>query len=104
MNPFRFSTKYCDDESGYLNYGFRFYSPETGRWLNRDPIGEEGGLNLYGFVGNDGMNGWDFLGNYASQQEAEMAAVVAIGQRARRSRIWGASDFAKVDGARIGTG
>lgn len=36
--------------------------PELGRWLSRDPIGEEGGLNLYGFVGNDGVNKWDMLG------------------------------------------
>ena len=27
-----------------------FYNPQTGRWLNRDPMGEEGGLNLYIFV------------------------------------------------------
>ena len=32
--------------------GLRFYSAESSRWLNRDPIGERGGLNLYGFVGN----------------------------------------------------
>jgi hypothetical protein len=32
------------------------------RWLNRDPIEEEGGLNLYGFCGNDGVNRWDILG------------------------------------------
>lgn len=31
-------------------------------WLSRDPIGESGGVNLYGFVGNDGANGWDLLG------------------------------------------
>ena len=31
---------------------FAFYNPEIGRWANRDPIGERGGLNLYGFVGN----------------------------------------------------
>ena len=43
-------------------YGFRYYSPQTGRWLSRDPIGEEGGINLYGFVGNDGVNRWDYLG------------------------------------------
>jgi len=30
--------------------GYRFYNPELGRWINRDPIEEEGGLNLYGFV------------------------------------------------------
>jgi hypothetical protein len=31
----------------------RYYNPTTGRWISRDPIGEEGGLNLYGFVGID---------------------------------------------------
>lgn len=33
-----------------------------GRWLNRDPIGEEGGRNLYSFATNDGLNRWDLLG------------------------------------------
>jgi hypothetical protein len=31
-------------------------------WPNRDPIGENGGVNLYGFVGNNGVNSWDYLG------------------------------------------
>ena len=31
-------------------------------WPSRDPIGEQGGLNVYGFVGNDGVNSWDYLG------------------------------------------
>jgi hypothetical protein len=43
-------------------FGFRYYDPITGRWPSRDPIGEKGGLNLYGFVGNDGVNSWDALG------------------------------------------
>jgi RHS repeat-associated protein len=60
---FGFSTKYEDVETGYLYYGFRFYDPVTGRWPNRDPIGEEGGKNLYGFVHNDGLNSVDYLGN-----------------------------------------
>jgi hypothetical protein len=33
-----------------------------GRFVNRDPISESGGLNLYGFVGNDAVNRWDYLG------------------------------------------
>lgn len=45
---FRFSTKYEDVETGLLYYGFRYYDATTGRWLSRDPIGENGGLNLYG--------------------------------------------------------
>jgi RHS repeat-associated protein len=43
-------------------YGYRYYDPQTGRWPSRDPIEEEGGLNLYGLVGNDGVNGVDYLG------------------------------------------
>ena len=61
-NPFRFSTKFEDVETGWLYYGFRYYVPETGRWASRDPIEEEGGVNLYGFVGNDGVGGVDYLG------------------------------------------
>jgi RHS repeat-associated protein len=41
-NPFRFSTKYQDDESDLLYYGFRYYSANEGRWINRDPINEPG--------------------------------------------------------------
>jgi RHS repeat-associated protein len=45
-------------------YGYRYYHPQTGRWINKDPIEEEGGLNLYGFVGNNGVSAFDYLGNY----------------------------------------
>ncbi len=44
-------------------YGYRYYDPVTGRWPSRDPIEEEGGINLYGFVANDGVNKTDVLGN-----------------------------------------
>jgi RHS repeat-associated protein len=43
-------------------YGYRYYDPITGRWPSRDPIEEEGGVNLYGFVGNDSVNLIDILG------------------------------------------
>jgi RHS repeat-associated protein len=62
INPFRFSTKYEDPETGLLYYGFRYYNPSTGRWLSRDPIEETGGLNLYGMVANNPINYWDYLG------------------------------------------
>ncbi len=64
-NPFRFSTKYQDDETGLLYYGYRYYSPNTGRWLNRDPLGEAGGNNLYCFVFNDPADKLDHLGKNA---------------------------------------
>ena len=61
-NPFRFSTKFFNDETDHYYYGYRHYDPRDGRWLNRDPLGEKGGLNLYAFVGNNGVNWWDYLG------------------------------------------
>ncbi|MES2659495.1 MAG: RHS repeat-associated core domain-containing protein [Verrucomicrobiota bacterium] len=51
-----------DSETGWYNYGYRYYLPQLGRWPSRDPIGEEGGIYLYGFVGNNGINGKDQLG------------------------------------------
>ncbi|MCC5790889.1 MAG: hypothetical protein JJT75_14765, partial [Opitutales bacterium] len=59
---FGFSTKYEDTETGYLYYGFRYYDPETGRWPNRDPIGEEGGENIYGFIFNSPIKNIDLFG------------------------------------------
>ena len=42
--------------------GLRFYFPETGRWLSRDPAGEEGGVNLFVFVGNMPVDAVDPFG------------------------------------------
>lgn len=65
--PLRFSTKYTDVETGLVYYGLRYYSPTLGRFINKDPIEERGGLNLYGFCGNNGVNGWDNLGMTVSR-------------------------------------
>jgi RHS repeat-associated protein len=61
-NPFRFSTKYTDAEVGLVYYGLRYYSPSLGRFICRDPKEELGGVNLYAFCHNNGVNHWDFLG------------------------------------------
>ena len=42
--------------------GLRYYNPELGRWVSRDPIGEVGGVHLCGFVGNSPGNHIDVLG------------------------------------------
>src|SRR5579871_1236752 len=59
VNPFRFSTKYQDDETDLLYYGKRYLRTSTGSWLSRDPMGERGGLNVYCFARNDGINFFD---------------------------------------------
>jgi len=46
----------------FVESGYRYYNSAIGRWINRDPIGERGGLSLYGFVGNEPVGKWDLLG------------------------------------------
>jgi RHS repeat-associated protein len=60
--PFRFSTKYQDAETRLLYYGYRYYDPITGRWPSRDPIGEDGGINLNVMALNDPVGSIDPLG------------------------------------------
>jgi RHS repeat-associated protein len=62
VNVYRFSSKEYHPNSRLYYYGYRFFEPNLQRWLNRDPIGEGGGINLYQFVGNDPVNFFDFLG------------------------------------------
>lgn len=62
LNSVLFSSKYTDMETGLSYYGNRYYSADMGRWIGRDPIQEDGGLNLYGMVSNDPVSKVDFLG------------------------------------------
>jgi len=61
-NTYRFSSKEYQGNAGLYYYGFRFYDPNLQRWLNRDPIAEDGGLNLYSFVANSPISTFDALG------------------------------------------
>ena len=69
--PFRFSTRYFDEVTGFYYYGPRHYSPKWGRWISRDPIGGDGGPNLYAFCANDPVNGVDPLGLLVVRPVAE---------------------------------
>jgi RHS repeat-associated protein len=84
VNPFRFSTKYQDDETDIIMYPLRPYNPSTGRFLCKDPIQERGGLNLYAFVGNDPIDRIDPLGlvivNLKYQAYIETPTVTFLGQ------------------------
>jgi RHS repeat-associated protein len=61
-NEWRFSTKPVEAGTGWLYYVYRWYDTGMGRWVNRDPIEESGGVNLYGFVGNFVYQKYDILG------------------------------------------
>lgn len=66
--PLRYAGQYVDEESGLHYNTFRYYAPETGRFITPDPIGLRGGLNLYQYAPNPLM--WiDPLGLYAGEGE-----------------------------------
>ena len=70
-NPFRFSSEYADDETGLVYYNYRYYSPQLGRWTKRDPIEEEGGINLYKFVRNAPTNELDAYGTIVIKRDKQ---------------------------------
>jgi RHS repeat-associated protein len=59
---FLFHGQFRDTETGWDNYGYRYYLPWLGRWPSKDLIGEEGGVNLYGMGGNNVIFWIDRLG------------------------------------------
>ncbi len=62
INPFGFSTKYQDAETDLIYYGYRYYSPSTGRWHIRDRIAERGGVNLFSLANNSPIASIDAIG------------------------------------------
>ncbi|WP_373700934.1 RHS repeat domain-containing protein, partial [Neisseria dentiae] len=74
--PFRLQNQYCDAETGLHYNFFRYYEPDTGRFVNQDPIGLMGGDNLYQFASNaqNWLDPWGLWG-FVPYAVAGLAAV-----------------------------
>ena len=99
INPFRWSAKYQDIETGLAYYGYRFYYSNIGRWISRDPIEEGGGVNVYAYVGNTPVSYFDPLGlwNYEkgpSERVQQRRAIVIADQG---DTIRGLASFVKLE-------
>ena len=71
INPFRFSSEYFDEETGLVQYNFRYYNPKDGRWLSRDILGEMYTQNSYAFMKNHAIFRFDLLGMYEYDEETK---------------------------------
>ena len=90
-DPFAYEARagyYSDTEAGIVLLSYRYYDPSTGRFLTRDPIGYNGGINLYGYVRNNPGNardpsglapGFVGIGNPRDLNEASIAMMAKKG-------------------------
>jgi len=61
-NPWQFSGKRVDEESGFIYFGRRYYDPGNGRWITSDPAGLSEGPNLYAYLSHSPLQAFDFYG------------------------------------------
>jgi RHS repeat-associated protein len=101
-SDFGFTGHYYHAPSGLHFAPFRAYSAELGRWISRDPIEEDGGINLYGYVRNDPVNWLDPLGlapgdSYPDPDSAAMDASRDIHPLTKKSRCEYAGEILERD-------
>lgn len=98
-NPFRYTGRRYDAETGLYYYRARYYDADLGRFLQVDPVGYADQWNLYAYVGNNPLNATDPTGERQCVRCAARPAPVS-GPNRRSPSPGGPSDREVVDGAR----
>jgi len=91
-NPVRWNSRRYDEATQLHYYKYRWFDPKLGRWLGRDPIEENGGINLYAFVRNDSVNQFDYFGlrwpslpeDFCTKQRKIRDLITHLGRRVGR--------------------
>ena len=87
--PFQWSSEHYDSELDLVYYNFRHYSPSLGRFLSRDPIEEQGGWNLYAFVGNRSLKRVDLLGTRVNSNSCvDISFTVSYSFRSKQVQVF----------------
>ena len=95
--PFRLQNQYADRETGLHYNFFRYYEPECGRFINQDPIGLEGGDNLYWFAPN--VKKWvDPLGLDPFAKAIQSGAAQRTGKTFQGAQIFKFTEKTKIGG------
>ena len=89
VQPFQWSSEHYDSELDLVYYNYRHYSPSLGRFLSRDPIEEQGGLNLYAFVGNRSLKRVDLLGTRVNSNSCvDISFTVSYSFRSKQVQVF----------------
>lgn len=76
-NNVTYSTRYSEGNTGLIYYTYRHYAPRLHKWINKDPIAEQGGINLYQILGNDTVGNWD---NFGFSPVCEIYTIIGHGR------------------------
>lgn len=75
LNPWRYSSKRCDPETGFIYFGQRYYNPQTGRFVTSDPLGYDAGPNLYAYVLNNPLIHFDKYGLMGNDNDSVLTDI-----------------------------
>lgn len=93
-SPVQWSNEVYDEELGLVYYNYRHYNPTDGRWISRDPIGEQDDFNLYAFVSN--KMEIDYLGLEEEPGDSNIPDCFQKKKPEPKTKVTGNKDGAKV--------